>query len=74
MDTWNRLTDLRGVGVGGTGRNQPKNIYACMCSAWTHGQTQQYSEGRAGGRQGLGGEGKRGEAGTSVIVSTIKVF
>ena len=30
-----KLSDLRGEGVGGTGRDYPENIYAYMHSPWT---------------------------------------
>ena len=51
MDTWNRLTDLRRAGMEETGREEPKNIYACMHSPWPQTTTGE-------GWGGSGGKGK----------------
>ena len=58
MDTWNRLTDLRGEGSGGTGRDEPKNIYAQSMNT----DNNVVKVGKAGGT---------GWSETSVIVPTI---
>ena len=31
METWNRLTDLRGEGGGGDWKRLPKNTCVCVC-------------------------------------------
>ena len=66
MNTWNRLTDLRGDAGGLEEISQRTYMNICI----VHGHRQQYGEGGWGGTEWRGVKG--GKWGTSIIVSTIK--
>ena len=73
IETWNRLTAVRGEWGGGTGWKKPKELdkeQICM----THRHKQQCGDGQRGRGAGAGWrQGKQEKMGTSLIVSTIKM-